>query len=49
VRSLQEADARKHFAQHGFEYQGRLAFNVPFDHSAAWLIRLSLAIGRWTS
>jgi hypothetical protein len=47
VRSLHEADARNHFAQHGFKFQGRLAFNVPFNRAPPWLIRLSLAIGRW--
>jgi hypothetical protein len=46
VRSLHETDARTHFARHGFEYQGRLAFIVAFRWSPAWLIKLSLAIGR---
>jgi hypothetical protein len=47
VRSLHEADARSHYAHHGFTFQGRLAFNVPFDRPPPWLVRLSLAIGRW--
>ena len=46
VRSLQSADARNHFVQHGFEYRGRLAFNVPFDRAPAWLINLSVLVGR---
>jgi hypothetical protein len=49
VRSLHSADARNHFVKHGFEYLGRLAFNVPFDRSPAWLINFSLLIGRWMS
>ena len=49
VRSLHSVDARKHFVKHGFKYLGRLAFNVPFDRSPAWLINISLRIGRWMS
>jgi hypothetical protein len=49
VRSLHSADARNHFAKHGFKYLGRLAFNVPFDRSPTWLINLSVLVGRWTS
>ncbi|WP_141343362.1 hypothetical protein [Bradyrhizobium sp. USDA 3458] len=48
VRSLHSIDAINHFAKHGFKYRGRLAFNVPFDHSPAWLINVSLFLGRWT-
>jgi hypothetical protein len=49
VRSLHSADARNHFVKHGFEYLGRLAFNVPFERSPAWLINLSVLLRRWTS
>jgi hypothetical protein len=42
VRSLHEVDARNHFAQHGFKFQGSLAFNVPFDRAPPWLIRLAM-------
>ena len=49
MRSLHSADARNHFVNHGFKYLGRLAFNVPFDRSPAWLINLSVLVGRWTS
>jgi len=49
VRSLHSADASNHFAKHGFEYLGSLAFNVPFDRSPTWLINLSALVGRWTS
>lgn len=36
MRSAHSADARNHFVKRGFEYLGRLAFNVPFDRSPAW-------------
>jgi hypothetical protein len=46
LSSLHESDARSHFAQHGFRFQGRLAFNVPFASAPSWLIKLSLGLGR---
>jgi hypothetical protein len=49
VRSLHSAHSSNHFSKHGFKHLGKLAFNVPFDHSPAWLINLSILVGRWTS
>lgn len=46
IRALHEADARKHFTQHGFKYEGRLAFSVPFASAPIWWVWVSLAIGR---
>ncbi|WOH55336.1 hypothetical protein [Bradyrhizobium sp. BWC-3-1] len=49
IRSLHNIDAHNHFTKHGFQYRGRLAFNVPFDRSPPWVINLSLLLGRWIS
>jgi hypothetical protein len=48
VRSLHSADAGKHFAKHEFKFLGKLAFNVSFERSPAWLINMSVLIGGWT-
>jgi hypothetical protein len=45
VYSLRSADAIAHFRQHGFEYKGKLAFNVSPDGAPAWLIKFSLFLG----
>lgn len=46
IRSLHAADARAHLERHGFKYQGRLAFSVPFETAPPWMIRTSLWLGR---
>jgi hypothetical protein len=49
VRSVHNADARRHLMMHGFEYVGRLAFNVRFDCAPGWLIAVSLLAGVWST
>ncbi len=47
VRAQNDGDARSQLGGHGFKYCGALAFRVPFETAPAWLINLSLFLGRF--
>jgi hypothetical protein len=46
VRARHADDARRDLEQHGFDYWGRLAFNVSPESAPGWLMGVSLMLGR---